>query len=332
MLKVNQVKIAVLGTGSAGCRHLDAIGSIPGVRPVAIPVRSSRRAELEGQGLSTAASLQDAAARGVKATVIATNTSRHAEDALCALSQGFDVLVEKPMAVDAAQANRICMQSAKLDRQVFVGCVLRFSQALNTFQELLPAVGQLHSVRIECQSYLPDWRPQRPYQQSYSARSGEGGVLLDLIHEIDYAGWIFGWPAGLQGTLKNSGRLGIEGDEVAELTWETSTECVVSINLDYLSRPPRRRMKAYGNLGTIGWDGITGTVKLMLADAPILESRSSQTRNEMFTAQIGALVNSINGKHDPRLATGADGIKALAVCDAARLSSVSRREEIVVYK
>ena len=294
-------------------------------------MRSSRLAELEEQGLSTAASLQEAAADGAKIAVVATDTSRHFEDTLSALSQGFDVLVEKPMAVDAAQAHRISEQTEKLGRQVFVGCVLRFSQALQTFRELLPAVGQLHSVRIECQSYLPDWRPQRPYQQSYSARSGEGGVLLDLIHEIDYAGWIYGWPVTLQGNLRNLDRLGIDSDEVAELTWEASTGCIVSIHLDYLSRPPRRRMKAHGDLGTIAWDGISGTVQLMLAETRVQESRSAQATDEMFAAQIFALVNCINGESDPRLATGSEGVKALAVCDTARLSSFSRREEMVVY-
>ena len=332
MPAASRVKIAVLGTGSAGCRHLKAIGSIPGVEPVAVPVRGSRLAELEDRGLSTAASLQEAAANGVKVAIIATDTARHVEDTLCALSQGFDVLVEKPMAMDAAQAYRICEQATKLGRRVFVGCVLRFSQALQTFRELLPAVGQLHSVRIESQSYLPDWRPQRPYRQSYSARSGEGGVLLDLIHEIDYAGLIYRWPVALQGSLRNLGRLGIEGDEVAELTWETSTGCVVSIHLDYLSRSPRRRMKAYGELGTISWDGITGTVRLTLAEASVQESRSSQTTDEMFAAQICALVNSIDGEPDPRLATDAEGAKALAVCDAVRLSSFSKMEEIVLYR
>lgn len=324
------MKIAVLGTGSAGLHHLKAINSTESASAVAIPVRASRLAELEASGFTTAPCLKAAAVKA-KIAIIATDTARHIEDTLCALSQGFDVLVEKPMAVDAAQAHQICEQATRLDRQVFVGCVLRFSQALQTFQKLLPAIGQLHSVRIESQSYLPDWRPQRPYQQSYSVRSREGGVLLDLIHEIDYAGWIFGWPAALQGNLRNLGRLGIDSDEVAQLTWETPTGCAVSINLDYLSRPPRRRMKAYGDLGTIGWDGITGTVRLMLAENSTQESQSSQTVDEMFAAQIGALISAINGGHDPRLATGIEGAQALAICDAARRSSMTKREEMVVY-
>ena len=52
------------------------------------------------------------------------------------------------------------------------------------------------AVRVECQSWLPYWRPERDYRESYSARADEGGVLRDLVHELDYAIWAFGGPVG----------------------------------------------------------------------------------------------------------------------------------------
>jgi len=99
------LKIAVLGTGNVGSLHLKTIESIPGLKLVAVPMRSSRLAELEGQGLATAASLQQAMAIGVGAAIVATDTSRHVEDVISALSHELDVLVEKPTAVDAARAH-----------------------------------------------------------------------------------------------------------------------------------------------------------------------------------------------------------------------------------
>lgn len=325
------MKIAVLGTGSAGLRHLKAVRSLDDVYPVAIPVRKSRLAELEADGFATASDIHAAASDGVRAAIIATDTARHAEDVLSALEAGLDVLVEKPMATDSAEGHRLRERALTLGRRVYVGCVLRFSESLNIFRTMIGDVGRLHSVRIECQSYLPHWRPHRPYRQSYSARPDEGGVLLDLIHEIDYAGWLFGWPVSLQGRVRNLGRLGIAADEVAELSWEASGGCLVSTGLDYLTRPPCRRIKACGAAGTVEWDMIAGTTTLTVDGEPCRKVSSSQTHDEMFLAQDRSFINASLGNPDPRLATGEDGVKALAVCDAARRASDTRREEAVQY-
>lgn len=325
------MKIAVLGVGSAGLRHLHALRAIDGVDVVAISRRHNRLVELKAEGYATAPDVRAAAASGIFAAIVATETARHAEDGLAALEEGLDVLVEKPMAADAAEAQRVCERAAKLGRAVYVGCVQRFSESLGIFRDQLARIGQVHSVRIECQSYLPDWRPERPYRESYSARAEEGGVLRDLIHEIDYAGWLFGWPEAVQARLSNVARLGIETEEVAELTWETPTAGVTSVGLDYLSRPPRRIMRACGEQGTIERDGYAGTVTLAVHGADVEEFRAPQTPDEMFVEQARAFLNATRGRADARLATGREGVKALAVCDAARRASTSRREEAVEH-
>lgn len=324
------MKVLVLGTGSAGFRHLATLRAVEGVEPLAIPQRRTRLVELRAGGFATAPDVR-AAAGGACAAIVATDTARHAEDAAGAVVAGLDVLVEKPLSTDARQGRKLCLKAAESGRKVFVGCVLRFSESLNTFRAFLKKVGSLHSVRIECQSYLPDWRPARPYRDSYSARAAEGGVLRDLIHEIDYAGWLFGWPVALQAKVRNLGRLGIEADEAAELLWETADGCVVSVSLDYLSRPSRRYMKAAGERGTLEWNGIANIVTVGLAGTTVEVVESSQTRDEMFLEQARAFVRATQGACDPRLATGEDGVRALAVCDAARRASDTRREERVEY-
>lgn len=323
--------VAVIGTGSIGTRHLHVLRRIDSVCPVAISQRSRRTQELATQNFATAENIGAVASMGATLCIIATDTGKHMQDGLAAVENGLDVLVEKPLSVDAAEGRRLCAAAVERGRRVFVGCCLRFSESLNTFRDLLGTIGRLHSVRIECQSYLPDWRPQRSYRESYSARADEGGVLRDLIHEIDYAGWLFGWPITLQAHVRNLGRLGIEADEAAELLWETPDGCVASVSLDYLSRPSRRSIRASGELGIIEWDGIKGTVTLALAGAPVQVIRSSQARDAMFLAQDHTFINTSRGIVDSRLATGEDGVKALAVCDAARRASDSRREERVKY-
>ena len=324
------VCVAVLGTGSIGSRHLAVLSEMEGVEPIAVPRRAERAAELAGSGYVTAKNLYEAKQQGATHCVIATDSGRHVEDGLAALELGLEVLVEKPAAVDTQGVAKLKQAAADHGRKLFVGCVMRFSESLETFQTMLPEIGRTHSVRVECQSYMPDWRPQRPYQESYAARPREGGVLLDLIHEVDYSGWIFGWPSAVQARLRNMGNLGISADEATELSWEMDGGGV-SIYLDYLSKPPRRVMRAYGELGTIEWDGIEGTVTLVAEGSPDRVARSAQVRNDTFKAQADAFFQACQGNHDRRLATIDEGGKALAVCDAARLSSKSRREEAVKY-
>ena len=321
----------VLGTGSIGMQHLRTFQSLRKIKILAAPIRSERLPALNGAGFITCKDLSEAAKKGATLAIIATDTSRHIGDLRDALKAGLHVLVEKPISPTVAGTSSMRRIVRRARRQVFVGCVLRFSESLHQFRAWLPRIGSIHSVRIECQSYLPDWRPHRPYQNSYSARRDEGGVLRDLIHEIDYAGWLYGWPGALQARLNNLGRLGIESEEVADLSWETTSGTLVSINLDYLTRPSVRKMRALGERGILEWNGITQRVRFEPAKGKPREFVSSQTREELFLAQAKAVVQACRGKVDERLASLDDGIKAIAICDAVRRASANRCEELVKY-
>ena len=319
--------VAVIGTGSAGRHHLEALRATPGVRSIAVPIRRSREAELVAEGYVAAGGIEEAAEAGATRVIVATDTARHLSDALAGIDAGCDVLVEKPLARDAIEAGKLVPAAAKAGRKLYVGCILRFSDSLGTFRSMLEDLGALHAVRIECRSYLPAWRTDRPYRESYSADANEGGVLRDLIHEVDYAGWIFGWPASVEGRLRNLGRLGIEAEEAADLAWETPAGCRVTIGLDYLSRPARRRMQAFGEGGTLEWDGISRTVRLDNESGRCREVVSSESPEARFRKQAEAFL----GMGDEEAATGLDGWRALAVCDAARKSSETGRAEAVEY-
>lgn len=321
----------VVGTGSIGFRHLSLIRQRGDVSVMAFPVRPERRRELIDLGFDVVNDWNMVSQRGATHAVIATNTSRHASDVEAALAAGCHVLVEKPVAADLASARAIAAAAAARTKGLWVGCCLRFEAAMQQFREWLPAVGRLHSVRIESQSYLPDWRPERPFRDSYSARTEEGGVLRDLIHEIDYAGWLFGWPRALQATVTNGGLLGIAADEAADLFWVTSEGVSVSVRLDYLSRPPRRRMVAAGERGVLEWDAVRGSATLALAGRSQQTASVGEPRDAMYLRQADAFLSATPADFDRRLATADDGLRALAVCDAAWRASRSRREETVTY-
>lgn len=321
--------VAVLGTGGIGMRHLAILNGINGVRTIAVPKRLGRAEKLSRQGQESSVSLSEARTMGANMVVVATDTGQHFADGMAAIDSGMDILLEKPLTANAADARSLRDYAAKNDRQLYVACVLRFSESLNMFRDQLARIGRIHSVRIECKSYLPDWRPDRHYLESFRARPGEGGVLLDLIHEIDYAGWLYGWPESLHGSVKNLGQLGIDADEIAEMQWDTTTGHGVSVAVDFLTRPTRRQMNACGELGTVEWDGTTGTVTLQVIGEDTSVSRAEQSADEMLTAQTKAFLETVSGNIDPRLATADDAVRALAICDAVRRSSENGQTEIV---
>ncbi|MEO8245898.1 MAG: Gfo/Idh/MocA family oxidoreductase [Chloroflexota bacterium] len=300
--------VIVRGAGSMGRQHLDALRGMPGVDKLAAwPAREPAPEAVTAAGSPLA-------------VIVATDTKRHVADTLDALARGASVLVEKPLAVDA-NAARALLAVDGAERRVFVGCVLRFQRALAAFIEWLPDIGAVHAVRIECQTHLPDWRPGRDHRSGYSARADEGGVLRDLIHEVDYATWIFGAPARVRGQLATTGRLGIQAEESADLAWTAPSGPQVSMRLDYLTQPRRRTMVADGALGSLRWDGIAQRVELALADGSSRSRRFRQARERMVTEQDRAFLRAVAGRDPGPLASLRDGIMALAVCDAARRSS-----------
>jgi predicted dehydrogenase len=185
-------------------------------------------------------------------------------------------------------------------------------------------------VRIECQSFLPEWRPGTDYKRGYSARADEGGVLRDLIHEIDYATWLFGTPEAVFAQLNNSGALGIESDEAADIVWRVAGGATVSIRLDYLTRIPRRKIRAFGELGDIEWDYIAKTVSLNLAGQRQRTWTTTQERDDMMREQANAFTHLAAAHQFPCMATLEEGAIAVAICDTARKSSQSGRVEPVL--
>ena len=148
--------VLVIGTGSIGARHLAALRGLCASPPIALPVRTGREGAPELAFARVVSSFAEAAALNPVAAIIATDTSRHLEDAAKCLEAGCHVLVEKPLSATLSGVRALIDLGRSTGRRVHVACCLRFHQTVTRFRELLPLLGRVHDVRIECQSYLPD--------------------------------------------------------------------------------------------------------------------------------------------------------------------------------
>ena len=322
-----QAVVFVRGTGAIGMRHLCALRDA-NVYAVAVPVRSARLQELKDSGFKIGENFVSHH-NSQKLAIVASSSGRHLADALSALQHGCDVLVEKPLGTTVNGLAQLESLATSLGKKVFVSCSLRFTDGLREFRRQVKRIGRVHYVRVECQSFLPDWRPGRDYRTSYSARAGEGGVLLDLIHEIDYATWIFGRPQSVFAILQNTGQLGIESEEIADLAWTAPSGATVSMRLDYLTRDPRRKMIAYGEGGELEWDAIMQCVHLRVPGKPTETVVNNGDRDSALRSQAQAFIAACSASACEDLCTLDEGAFAVALCDAARRSSASGSAEAI---
>lgn len=316
--------VAVRGTGSIGLRHLYVLRDHLQVPAVAIPVRPGRGTELQAQGFSVMKEVEELAGYSSVRSIVATDTYRHLSDASDLLRFG-DVLVEKPLAPSLEGLAEFRRTAAKSEHRVFTGFYLRHHAGLQCLRDYLPEVGMVHSVRIECQSFLPDWRPDRDYRQSYSARASEGGVLRDLAHELDYAVWLFGRPGAVWCVKSNTGRLGIASEEAADLMWQVPGGAAVSMRLDYLTRVPRRKVTACGEHGMVEWDAEGGRVTVHRVGETLRVIPVRRDRDAVLAAQAEAFVSAHSDRTKNRSATLEDGAFIVALTDAAHAAARSQQ-------
>lgn len=310
----------VIGTGSIGSRYVRLLATGFGSIPRAVPIGGSFR----DPSLSQLAVLEpyDLGVRPtVDLTVIATRTSRHVADVQSFARSSRRVLIEKPIAPSFALGREVL--SDGLAASAYVSAPLRFMKGYEMVARLLPTAGPIRAVEVACRSWLPDWRPGTDYRLSYSADAEEGGVLRDLVHEIDYSLRLFGAPATVSASFDHSEELDIAAEASAVMSWNYPG-FVLSMTLDYVSRVPRRFLAVYGESATIMWNVLEGNVGVHETgrEGRLLHFPQDLSRDGALMRQLDAVVSS---EGDPRLCTVPDALRAVALCDAARESAATSR-------
>ena len=135
----------------------------------------------------------------VDAVYVATPVYLHAPQTVAALSAGKDVVVEKPMALNAAEAAEMCRVAKQTGRRLAVAYYRRFWPRFQLVKDMLDGgdLGQVVLVRMALHSwYGPD--PDAPGAWRVKRELSGGGVLSDVgSHRLDLLAWWFGLPRQL---------------------------------------------------------------------------------------------------------------------------------------
>jgi predicted dehydrogenase len=139
MSEDNEVcRVAVVGHGYWGSKHVRVLNSLPGVRVSVVDAHPDRRREAAAHhpGIRLAARL-DELADDLDAVVVATPPRSHASVALAAMDAGLHVLVEKPLAASVAEAESLVDRAARRDVHLMVGHTFEYNPAVWKLRELV---------------------------------------------------------------------------------------------------------------------------------------------------------------------------------------------------
>jgi len=139
-------RIAVVGCGQWGQNHIRTLAEIGALAGVADRHDDRAEAFAERYGVKALSPEAAVAASDIDALVLALPASAHGAMARAAFAAGKDVLIEKPIALDSADAEKTAAAARAAGRLLMVGHVVRFHPVFQRLCEIV-AEGQIGQVR-----------------------------------------------------------------------------------------------------------------------------------------------------------------------------------------
>ena len=252
------MKVLVLGYGSIGKRHIRNLLQLGYQNLTVFDPNESSLKEVEGIAPNTDVTSDYGALlmKSFDVVFVCSPTALHVKQALDFAERKTHLFIEKPLGDSLEGVNDLIGTVRKNQLITMIGCNMRFHPAVTFLKEVLHSniLGALYHFRLEAASYLPDWRPGQDYRNNYGAhRDMGGGIILDGIHELDYATWLFGDFRQIECVAGKLSNLEIDVEDVAEITVQSKSNVIGSIYLSYLDQPYRRGYDISGEKGSLRW-------------------------------------------------------------------------------
>ena len=235
------MKVLIIGLGSIAKKHISSLMElIPDVKIYAF--RSVKNSAIF-LNVTNIYDFNDAP-NDVDFIIISNPTSLHANTIDQILNFNAPIFIEKPIFDKIETNSSLVNLIQEKNLKTYIACNLRFHPAIVFLKNYLQNSNKrINEVNVYCGSYLPEWRETTNYIDSYSAKSSlGGGVHLDLIHELDYSIWLFGYPSKHSSVKRKVSQLQIDSMDYCSynLFYENFN---LSIILNYFRVKPKRQIE-----------------------------------------------------------------------------------------
>ena len=204
---MQKVKFAVIGCGHIGKRHAEMISRNSESELVAlIDVKKKEELNVDQFNVPLFNSLTDFLNSGIAVDVIniATPNGFHAAQALECLEAKKHVVIEKPMALNKIDAEKVIFKALHVHKHVFAVMQNRYSPPSVWIKDLLESgkLGKIYLMQLNCY-----WnRDDRYYKADswHGKKDLDGGTLFtQFSHFIDIMYWLFGDIENIQGKFND---------------------------------------------------------------------------------------------------------------------------------
>ena len=306
-----RVPVGVVGVGALGRHHARHYAQNPAAQLVGVYDRDQARAKqvADEVGCEPFSDL-DALLAKVKGVSCAVITSAHHDVGLHILGRGVGILMEKPIAASAAEADALLAAAAKAKLPLQVGQIERFNRAVRAAKPYID-----DPRYIECQRLAP-----------FATRGSDVSVILDLmVHDIDLVLHLTGSTTAKEiravGTKLLSSHI-----DLVNARLELGGGQVASLTTSRLSPGRVRRTRVFQKNGYLTLDLHTGTGEFVKMKGGWEPERPEGTSLEDVVERIPleapeadalgletrAFVSALKGEMNDGV-TGAEGRAALAL-------------------
>lgn len=278
----------------------------------------------------------------IEAVYVASPVCYHKQQALEVLHAGKHLLLEKPLAMNAADARQIAEAAKRQNSIAGVAMVMRHHSAHKKIKKMIAdhTIGQV----VCCRAQLNCWFPKMKGNWRQNPKMAGGGALVDMgTHCIDLLRFLLDdeveWVFGDISTKTFSYEVDDSADCILHMTKGAS--CFIDVHFNIPDEAAKGMLEIYGTKGsilargTIGQDG-QGEVFLNLCDSS-QEYHSEQVRSEptlgkkveyewenLYGTQIQSFSRAILEKEEATTSLE-DAYETVCVVDALYQSSREKR-------
>jgi predicted dehydrogenase len=316
-----RIRVVVVGAGEFGRNHARVYREIADVEFVGVYDTNIERAVAVAAEFGTVAfqSLDDLRGR-VDAASVAVPTVEHSAVGCRLMESGIDVLVEKPMATNLAEADALIDAAKRFQRILQVGHVERFNPAVLAVEPILnhPLFFEVHRLGV------------------FTPRSLDVDVIYDLmIHDLDILLALVNEPV----TEVKAVGIPVLTDKVdiAHARLEFSGGAVANITASRVSTERVRKMRffqqhEYISLDYARRDALRVAVKKPGPQPEFAFEKLPAQAVEPLRAELEAFVDSVRTRREPRT-SGRAGRAALdlAARVMASIQEHGERVQLLVF-